>query len=157
MAHIEIQPLRVGLVFLFAALALAAMLLAGCGGGGHRPKIEDTLQNSLNNLDPVVRMALPVGAGPPRVKENSCKRTAPPPRRPILPGRPILPARLPRGFVRPPPPPKHLAYWSCVVSFAHIPFHLRVALEDNGKIYLAMLMPRQVLRPGTATVYEGGP
>ena len=151
------RPLRVGLVFLSAALALAAMLLTGCGGSGHRAKVEDTLQNSLNNLDPVVRMALPVGAGPPRVKENSCKRTAPPPRRPILPGRPILPARLPRGFVRPPRPPKHLAYWSCVVSFAHIPFHLRVALKDNGEIFWAMLMPRQVLRPGTATVYEGGP
>ena len=150
------RSLRVGLVFLSAALALTAMLLAGCGGGDHRAKVEDTLKNSLNNLDPVVRMALPVGAGPPRVKENSCKRTAPP-RRPILPGRPILPARLPKGFVRPPRPPKHLAYWSCVVSFAHIPFHLRVALKDNGEIFDAMLVPRQVLRPGTATVYEGGP
>jgi len=153
---VDKRPLRVGLVFLSAALALAATLLTGCGGSDHRAKVEDTLQNSLNNLDPVVRMALPVGAGPPRVKENSCKRTAPPPGRPP-PGRPILPARLPKGFVRPPRPPKHLAYWSCVVSFAHTPFHLRVALKDNGEIFLAMLVPRQVLRPGTATVYEGGP
>jgi hypothetical protein len=134
-----------------AALALIAVLLVGCGGGDHRATVEDTVQNSLNNLDPTLRIAFPVGAGPPRVKENSCKKTAPPP------GRPILPARLPRGFPRPPRPPKHLAYWSCVVSFAHTPFHLRVALKDNGKIFSAVLMPRQVLRPGTATVYEGGP
>jgi hypothetical protein len=143
-----IHPCRVALAFL-----AVAVLLAGCcgGGGDDRAKVEDTLQNSLNHLDPVVRAALLVGAGPPRVKGNSCKRTAPPPRRPIL------PARLPKGFVRPPRPPKHLAYWSCVVSFARTPFHLRVALKDNGKIFWAMLMPRQVLRPGTATVYEGGP
>jgi hypothetical protein len=146
-------------VLLPAALALTVMLVAGCGGGGHRAKVEDTLQDSLNTLDPALRTAFPVGAGPPRVKENSCRkiqeRQVLPPRPP---GRPILPAQLPRRLVRPAPrPPQHLAFWSCVVRFAHTPFHLRVALEDNGKIYAAMLMPRQVLRPGTATVYQGGP
>jgi hypothetical protein len=67
------------------------------------------------------------------------------------------PARLPRVLVRPGRPPEHLAFWSCVVRFAHTPFHVRVAMKDNGKIAWAMLMPRQVLRPGTATTYQGGP
>lgn len=66
-----------------------------------------------------------VGAGPPRVKGNSCKKIG-------------KPARLP-GFVR----SAHLAFWSCVVRFAHPPFHVRVALKDNGQIAWAMLVPRQ--------------
>ena len=128
-----------------AALALTAMVLAGCGGDDHRGTVEDTLQDSLNHLDPAMRGAFPVGAGPPRVEPNSCKR---------------IPAVLPRGavLIRPAPRiPKHLAFWSCVVRFAHIPFHLRVALKDNGEIFWAELMPRHVLRPGTATTYQGGP
>jgi hypothetical protein len=80
-----------------------------------------------------------VGAGPPRVKGKSCKKIG-------------KPARLPR-FVR----PAHLAFWSCVVRFAHTPFHVRLALKDNGQIAGAMLVPRQSLRPGTATTYDGGP
>jgi hypothetical protein len=80
-----------------------------------------------------------VGAGPPRLKGNSCKKIG-------------KPARLP-GFVR----PAHLAFWSCVFRFAHPPLHVRVALKDNGQIAWAMLVPRQSLRPGTATTYEGGP
>ena len=38
------RPLRVGLVFLSAALALAAMLLTGCGGSDDRTKVEASLQ-----------------------------------------------------------------------------------------------------------------
>jgi len=149
------RPLRVRLVFLALASTLIGLLFAGCAGGGTTPaKVEDTIQNSLNHLDPTLRAFFPVGAGPPRVKANSCKKIAqptPPPGRLILPGHPS------RESVPPPRPPKHLAWWSCVVRLAHTPFPLRVALEDNGKIYWAELLPRQVLRPGTATVYQGGP
>jgi hypothetical protein len=141
-------------VLLPAALALTAMLLAGCGGGHHRAQVEDTTQNSLNHLDPTLRAFFPVGAGPPRVKANSCKKIAQPT---PPPGRLIRPPRPSREFDRPPRPPKHLAWWSCVVRLAHTPFPLRVALENDGKIFWADLMPSQVLRPGTATVYEGGP
>jgi hypothetical protein len=137
-----------------AALALTAMLLAACGGGHHGAQVEDTIQNSLNHLDPTLRAFFPVGAGPPRVKANSCKKiTQPTP----PPGRLTLPPRPSREFDRPPRPPKHLAWWSCVVRLAHTPFDLRVALEDNGTIFWAGLMSRQALRPGTATVYQGGP
>ena len=45
------RPLRVGLVFLFAALAVAAMLLTGCGGGGDdRTKVEASLRHYLYSL-----------------------------------------------------------------------------------------------------------
>jgi hypothetical protein len=141
------EPLtRVGVV-LAAALGLT-MLSAGCGGGGHHTTVEETLQNALNHLSPQQRSAFPIGAGPPRVKKNSCKKIGkplPPPKQPILGAPP------PRAY------PDHLAFWSCVVRFAHVPFHLRVALRADGKIAWAVLMPRQVLRPATATVYQGGP
>jgi hypothetical protein len=81
------------------------------------------------------RDLITVGGGPPRVKGDSCKKIG-------------KPARLP-GYVR----PAHLGFWSCVIRFAHTPFHVRVALKDNGQIAWAMLVPR----PGTATTYEGGP
>jgi hypothetical protein len=68
-----------------------------------------------------------VGAGPPQLKGNSCKKIG-------------KPARLP-GFIR----PAHLTFWSCVVRFAHTPLHVRVALKDNGQIAWAMLAPRQSL------------
>jgi hypothetical protein len=58
-----------------AALALIAALLGGCGGDGDRAKVEDTIHDALNNLDPAQRTAFPVGAGPPRVKKDSCKST----------------------------------------------------------------------------------
>lgn len=146
-----LKRLLVYSVLLPAALALTAILIVGCGED-HRSTVEDTVQNSLNNLDPPQRAAFPIGAGPPRVKENSCRKIrapAPPAGRLILPGGSLR--------SRPPRPPEHLAFWSCVVRFAHVPFRLRVALEDNGKIFEAFLMPRQSLNPGTATTYEGGP
>jgi hypothetical protein len=88
----------------------------------------------------------PVGAGPPRVKKNSCKEI---PKR-DLPENGLVVA--PQGR-RPP----HQASWSCVVRFAHTPFHVLVALKDNGDVAAAAPLPRKVLRPGTATVYQGGP
>jgi hypothetical protein len=131
-------------LLLSAALALTAMLLAGCGGGAGRPKVAATLQHYLNTLGPEQRSAFPVGAGPPRVKENSCKKI----------GRP---AHLNTVFGRPARPHGHLAFWSCVVRFAHVPFQMRVALNDKRKVAWAMLVSRHVLRPRTATVYQGGP
>ena len=79
------RPLRVGLVFLSAALALAAMLLTGCGGGGadEGAKVEASLQHylrtpypqqSLGDMSPVVGVFIvgvfPIGAGPPQVKQE---------------------------------------------------------------------------------------
>ena len=66
------RPLRVGLVFLFAALALAAMLLTGCGGSDDRAKVEASLQQHLGSFNPE-DLSFPIGAGPPRLQDKSCK------------------------------------------------------------------------------------
>jgi hypothetical protein len=84
------RPLRVGLVLLPAALALTAMVLTACGGGGpdDGAKVEASLQHYLSTLDPDLSTldpqqslgqtrpavgVFPIGAGPPRVRGNSCK------------------------------------------------------------------------------------
>jgi hypothetical protein len=110
------------------ALALIALMLSACGGSrSSSAKAEDTLRLYLNTVPRAHPGGFPAGAGPPHVKENSCRKIGEP------------------------------ALWSCVVRFAHTPFHVRFALKDNGKVAWARLMPRHVLRPGTATVYQGGP
>ena len=137
------RPLRVGLVFLSAALALAATLLTGCGGSDDRAKVEASLRHYLSTLDPQACLnsrfcqqgVFPLGAGVPRVKENSCKR--------IHTGA----ARLPAG----------LSGWSCVITFSpgKTALPVAVAAEDNGEVSWAAPTSRQALPP--ATVYEGGP
>jgi hypothetical protein len=137
------RPLRVWLVF--PALAL----LAGCGGGGGgdpAAKVEADLRSFLGTLVPG-ESGFPVGAGPPRVKKNSCRK---------IPKRRVPENGLVVGPQRPPgAPPPAQASWSCVVRFAHTPFHVLVALKDNGEVAAVAPLSRHVLRP--ATVYQGGP
>ena len=66
------RPLRGGLVFLSAALALAAILLTGCGGSDDRTKVEASLRHYISTLVPG-DVAFPIGSGPPRVQDKSCK------------------------------------------------------------------------------------
>jgi hypothetical protein len=147
-------PLRVGLVLLPAALALTAMVLTACDGGGadDGAKVEASLkhylstpypQQSLGQMSPAVGV-FPLGAGPPRVRENSCKKT-----RNLAGSRwanlPGLPARLPEG----------LSGWSCVVRFGRTALPVTVAVKSSDEVYWAAPMSRQALPP--ATVYEGGP
>jgi hypothetical protein len=62
----------VRLVPLAGVLALAAVLVAGCGGGGNHPaKVEANLQHYLNGLYPE-QTGFPIGLGLPKVKANSC-------------------------------------------------------------------------------------
>jgi len=142
------RPLRVGLVLLPAALVLTAMVLTACGGGGadDGAKVEASLQHYLSTLDPEQSLGpqtrpavgvFPIGAGPPRVRENSCKKDL------IHTGA----ARLPEG----------LSGWSCVVTFAHgkVAQAVSVAVKGSGDVYRAVPVSRQALPP--ATVYEGGP
>jgi hypothetical protein len=131
------------LVFLSAALALAAMLLTGCGGSDDRAKVEASLRHYLSTLDPEACLnsrfcqqgLFPLGAGVPQVKESSCKK--------IHTG----PARLPEG----------LSGWSCVITFPprKTALPVAVAAKDNGEVSWAAPTSRQALPP--ATVYEGGP
>ena len=143
------------LVMVARILVLTAMLLAGCGdrGGDDREKVEASLQHYLSTLDPkacleisrVCRQgAFPVGAGTPRVRENSCKK---------LQIRKVRPART--GEVRPPRLPEGLTSWSCVVRFGKTPLPVAVAVKRSGEVYFATPVSQQVLPP--ATVYEGSP
>jgi hypothetical protein len=142
------RPLRIRFVFLALASAVAAVLPAGCGGGGgdDPAKVEANLRAYLGTLVPG-EGGFPVGAGPPRVKKNSCRKI--PKRRVPKGGLVVGPQRLPGAQL-----PKE-ASWSCVVRFAHTPFHVLVALKANGEVASVTSLPRHALRP--ATVYQGGP
>jgi hypothetical protein len=141
---VDKHPLHVGFVVLAAALALTAMLLTACGGSDPRTKVEASLQHYLSTIDPQACLnstfcpqgAFPVGAGVPRVRENSCKKTQ-------------------TGRIRP-APPEGLTFWSCVVTFGKTAFPAAVAVKRSGEVYLATLMS-QAAPPKPATVYEGGP
>jgi len=151
---VDKRPLRAGLVVLSVAVALAAMLLTGCGGGGadDGARVEASLEHYLSTPYPQQGLgqtsfelpAFPVGAGPPRVRENSCKKTHTSRIRPARTG-PTLPAR-----------PEGLTLWSCVVMFGKTAFPAAVAVKRSGEVYLATLVS-QAPPPKPATVYEGGP
>ena len=152
------RPLRVGLILLPAALALTAMVLTACGGGGGADdgaKVEASLQHYLSTLDPEQSLGpqtrpavgvFPVGAAPPRVRENSCKQ--------IHTGK-VRPARTGKG--RPARLPEGLSGWSCVVTFGNgkSALPVAVAVKGSGEVYWAAPVGGPALPP--ATVYEGGP
>ena len=137
--------LRVGLVFLSAALALA-MLLTGCGGSDDRAKVEASLRHYLIHPRACINYrfcpegAFPVGAGAPQVRENSCKKIH------------TRAARLPEGLS------EGLSGWSCVITFppGKTALPVAVAAKDNGEVSWAAPTSRQKPLP-PATVYEGGP
>jgi hypothetical protein len=67
------EAVTVRLVRLAGVVALAAVLLAGCGGGGNDPaKVEANLRQYLTGL-PAEGTGFPMGLGPPKVKANSCR------------------------------------------------------------------------------------
>ena len=140
------RPVRVGLLFWSAALALATMLLTGCGGSDDRTKVEASLHDYLSTIDPRAS-AFPVGAGVPRVAENSCKK-----RRTVH----TDTVRFPKGQPRPPRLPERLTVWSCVVMFGRTAMPVAVALKDSGEVYMANPVSQAAPLP-PATVYEGGP
>jgi hypothetical protein len=151
---VDKHPLRVGLVVLSAAVALTAVLLTACGGSDPRTKVETSLRHYLRTPYPQACLnsafcpqgAFPVGAGAPRVRENSCKKTHT--------GRiPFPSADRPDS---PPALPEGLTSWSCVVTFGKTAFPVAVAVKRSGEVYLATLMS-QAAPPKPATVYEGGP
>jgi hypothetical protein len=84
----------------FIALTLTAMLLSACGGSGGRTKVKANLRDYLSTIDPLACLeshfcpegVFPVGAGIPRVRENSCKN---------LGTFHTDPARVPKGLPRP--------------------------------------------------------
>jgi hypothetical protein len=148
------NPVSVDALKRLAALALTAVLLTACGGGAvvDGAKVEDSLRHYLRTPYPQAclngafcpQSNFPLGAGVPRVRENSCKKAHT--------GR-IRPART--GRIRP-ALPEGLTFWSCVVTFGRTAFPVAVLVKRSGEVYLATLMS-QAAPPRPATVYEGGP
>jgi hypothetical protein len=146
------------LVTVAGALALVAVLLAGCGGGGNDgAKVEAGLRDYLSTLDPEACLGsrlcgqgvFPVGAGVPQVKEHSCKKGHT--------GH-LRPARFPKGQPRPPRLPEGLTSWLCVITFAHgkSAMPVSVAVKRSGEVYMAGPVSQAAPLP-PATTYEGGP
>lgn len=143
------RPRCVGLIFLpAAALALTAMLIAGCGGSGDpRPKVEAGLRHYFSTFGPE-DSGFPVGAGPPHVKDNGCKdlhRKFPPPHGEgsvvLPPGRKLPPLPPGRKFRQLPPGStkfKQVALWQCLVRFKNFTLTVQVAVNDSTEVVWAL-------------------
>lgn len=117
-------------------LALVAVLFAGCGGGGdERASIEASLRTYLGTLVPE-ESAFPIGAGAPRVADNSCRDGH------VKTGAGNRPAFRSRSLNDPTPSGgvrvrEGLALWSCVVRFARVAFPVLVAVDDSTEVVWA--------------------
>jgi hypothetical protein len=123
------RPLRVGLVSALAGFALLAMLLAGCGGGG-RPthaKVEASLRQYIGNQVPEDSI-FPVGAGAPRVRDNTCKDRHVNTNASTTRWEAVESRTAGRVF------PFRVALWSCVVRFKNLSMPVIVALDDSKRV-----------------------
>lgn len=130
---------------LLLLVAVVAVLFAGCGGGGvDGAKVESSLRQYISTLTPP-GAPFPVGAGPPRVKQDSCIDRHITTRSGQIYKFQNAGAYLPEG----------LKLWSCVVTFRSsltLPFD--VAL-NGSKVVGVWEKASPDTRP--TTVYEGGP
>jgi hypothetical protein len=119
-----------------ATLALTAVLLAGCGGGGDdQAKVEASLRRYLVGLPPD-QNPFPMGAGAPRVQDNSCVKRGTPPIR----SRTWMP--LPG------------TYWQCVVKFGTRPMLATIVVDNSTEVVAAGPKP---LPPRPTTTYSNTP
>ena len=152
--HVK-RPRCVGLIFLpAAALALTAMLAAGCGGGDDpSPKVEAGLQHYFSTFNPEDSI-FPYGAGAPRVKDNGCKELH---RKAVWPMR--YEGKFPLPKVPPVPPKfKNLALWQCFVRFNAFTLTVHVAVNDSNEVVLAFPVygdPRKAPKLAPARTYTG--
>lgn len=98
------------LIMVAGVLVLTAVLLAGCGGGDDRAKVEASLQDYLASSVPE-EGPFPIGVGRPRLKDNSCK------------DRHVESM----GF----------ALWACVVTFETFAMPAVVAVDDSTEVVAA--------------------
>ena len=127
----RLRDVRFSLSF---ALAVAGVLLAGCGSksADDGAKVEDSLRSYLGTVNPE-RSSFPVGAGIPRVSRNACEDGHVRVRKGqlISDGAGVWRARF----------PEHVALWSCVVSFGRLARPATVAVTDNTKVVWAVALP----------------
>ena len=131
------RPRCVGLIFLpAAALALTAILAAGCGGDGDpRPKVAAGLQHYFSTFNPEDSV-FPYAAGAPRVIDNGCKelhRKFPLP--PVVDRVGLSPhadrrLTLPTKF-------QNVALWQCFVRFNAFTLTVHAAVNDSNEVVWA--------------------
>ena len=128
------RPRCVGLIFLpAAAIALTAMLVAGCGGGGDpRSKVEAGLRHYFSTLS-AEDSIFPYGAGPPRVKDNRCKDLHR--KFPLVPPGQNFP--LPRPGSTKFKKFKKVALWQCFVRYKNFTLTVHVAVNDSSEVVWA--------------------
>src|SRR5262245_559903 len=126
------RPLGVGLRFSCVTLALTGVLLAGCGSGGDRAKVEASLRDYLGAVNPE-HSSFPVGAGVPRVRHNACKDQ----HVKVQKGKLLSDAA---GIWRA-RFPEEVALWSCVVTFRSVGQQATVAVSDSTKVIWAVALP----------------
>jgi hypothetical protein len=118
-----------------ATLALAAVLLAGCGGGADdHGKVEAGMHRYLVSLVPD-RSPFPVGAGTPRVKDNSCKDRH---------------VKVEKWHMISSPPTSfkmggRVALWTCVVKVGTLAMRVNVVVDDRSEEVL-MAVPGPLLK-----------
>jgi hypothetical protein len=122
------RPFRVALAFLAVALTLTAVLLAGCGGGDDRAKIEASLRDYLGTLV-LEDSPFPSGAGIPRVNDNGCKG----PVHLNFERLESTPAWRSGNFKK----GERFALWSCVVRFETLALPVLVAVDDSTEVVWA--------------------
>ena len=114
-------------LWLTGVLALVVALAVGCGGGGDdRAKVEISLRDYIAALTPE-ETVLPIGAGPPRVANNSCRDRH-------------VTVKKGQGFFSRTAGvylPEGTALWSCVVKFRHLAQPVVVGVKGRTKVVWA--------------------
>jgi hypothetical protein len=128
-------------------VGLTGVLLAGCGSGDDRPRVEESLQDYLGAINPEQGFFL-VGAGPPQVRRNACKEghVKVPKGELVSDGAGLWRARFPGD----------VALWSCVVTFGNRSQKATVAVTRSAKVVWAVALPLDAFPVSeTAHTYVG--
>ena len=139
------------LVTVTGGLALVAVLLAGCGGGGDdQARVEASLRRYFSTLNPE-DSGFPTGGGPPRVKDNGCVKLEPAPL--TLPFDKVRVKGHVRLFT---PRGRRVSFWHCAVIFGtYRPMRVAVVV-DGTKVVGAMPDPvRGRVHQAPARTYTG--
>lgn len=139
------------LLTVMGGLALVAVLLVGCGGGGDdRATVEASLQRYFSTINPE-HSGFPTGAGPPRVKDKGCVKLEPAPL--------TLPFDKVRvnGHVRlDTPRGRRVSFWHCAVIFGtYRPTRVAVMVQGTEVLTATPDPVRGRVRQAPARTYTG--